>query len=210
MTRAAIDPESGLRAYAGQENAIDEVFLTGTEPSETAKPDAGAEDAGDANDAGAASAPGVVDAPRPQRPRKKRLLRSRSTGCRSELPASRTLGSLRAAMARPKKQESTPSTSSASAPTPPNAAAAAFAKIEPEIAALKPDEIAPVTVDVSAAVTAVLSAAPKIREHREEIVEQPRSTPSSSSTSSRRTRTAPGTPTSSTTTPTAAPRPPSR
>ncbi len=65
VTRVAIDPESGLRAYAGQENAIDEVFLTGTEPSETAKPDAGAEDAGDASDAGAASAPGVADAPSP-------------------------------------------------------------------------------------------------------------------------------------------------
>ena len=75
-------------------------------------------------------------------------------------------------MARPKKQESTPSTSNASAPSAPNAAAAAFAKIEPEIAALTPEEIAPVTVDVSAAVTAVLSAAPKIREHREEIVAQ--------------------------------------
>jgi penicillin-binding protein 1A len=61
VTRVAIDPESGLRAYAGQENAIDEVFLTGTEPSETAKPDAGTEgeDAGDAStaiDAGAADA----------------------------------------------------------------------------------------------------------------------------------------------------------
>ncbi len=75
-------------------------------------------------------------------------------------------------MARPKKQESTPSTSSASAPSAPNAAAAAFAKIEPEIAALKPDDIVPVTVDVSAAVTAVLSAVPKIREHRDEIATQ--------------------------------------
>lgn len=53
VTRAAIDPESGLRAYAGQQNAIDEVFLTGTEPTETATPDAGgAEDAGPESDAG--------------------------------------------------------------------------------------------------------------------------------------------------------------
>jgi penicillin-binding protein 1A len=65
VTRTAIDPESGLRAYEGQENAIDEVFLAGTEPTETAKPDAGVEDAGDtsaAGDAGAPSAPSAVDA----------------------------------------------------------------------------------------------------------------------------------------------------
>jgi penicillin-binding protein 1A len=54
VTHLAIDPESGLRAYAGQANAIDEVFLTGTEPSETATPDAGvADDAGAESDAGA-------------------------------------------------------------------------------------------------------------------------------------------------------------
>ncbi|MEP7119529.1 MAG: hypothetical protein ABJE95_01415 [Byssovorax sp.] len=75
-------------------------------------------------------------------------------------------------MARPKKQESTPSTTSASAPSPPNAAADAFAKIEPELAALTPEELTPITVDVSAAVTAVLAAAPKIRELRDAIVEQ--------------------------------------
>jgi hypothetical protein len=75
-------------------------------------------------------------------------------------------------MARPKKQESTPTTSSSSAPSAPNAAADAFAKIEPELAALTPEEIAPITVDVSAAVTAVLSAAPKMREHRDAIAEQ--------------------------------------
>ncbi len=75
-------------------------------------------------------------------------------------------------MARPKKQESTPSTTSASAPSAPNAAADAFAKIEPELAALTPEEIAPITVDVSAAVTAVLAAAPKILAFRDAIVEQ--------------------------------------
>jgi penicillin-binding protein 1A len=31
-----IDPESGLRAWDGQENALDEIFLAGTEPTETA------------------------------------------------------------------------------------------------------------------------------------------------------------------------------
>lgn len=75
-------------------------------------------------------------------------------------------------MARPKKQESTPSTSSSTAPSAPNAAADAFAKIEPELAALTPEELTPITVDVSAAVTAVLAAAPKILAHRDEIVEQ--------------------------------------
>src|SRR3954447_25990977 len=75
-------------------------------------------------------------------------------------------------MARPKKQESTPSTTSASAPSAPNAAADAFAKIEPELAALTPEELTPITIDVSAAVTAVLAAAPKIRELRDAIVEQ--------------------------------------
>ena len=77
-------------------------------------------------------------------------------------------------MARPKKQESTTSTTStsASAVSAPNAAAEAFAKIEPELAALTPEELTPITVDISAAVTAVLAAAPKILAHRDEIVEQ--------------------------------------
>ena len=48
------------------ENAIDEVFLAGTEPTETATRDAGVEDASDTNAAGEASdagAPSAVDAP---------------------------------------------------------------------------------------------------------------------------------------------------
>jgi penicillin-binding protein 1A len=65
VARVSIDPESGLRAYAGQENAIDEVFLAGTEPSETATPDAGVEDAGDALDAGT---PAASDAESPTKP----------------------------------------------------------------------------------------------------------------------------------------------
>lgn len=47
-----IDPESGLRAYDGEENTIDELFLAGTEPTETASPTDGAAGAG-----GAAGAP---------------------------------------------------------------------------------------------------------------------------------------------------------
>jgi penicillin-binding protein 1A len=65
VTRLAIDPGTGLRAYDGQANAIDEVFLAGTEPSETATPDAGVEDAGAASDAGA---PSADDAAAPTKP----------------------------------------------------------------------------------------------------------------------------------------------
>jgi penicillin-binding protein 1A len=42
VARLLVDPETGLRAYADQKDAIEEVFLTGTEPTETASPDAGA------------------------------------------------------------------------------------------------------------------------------------------------------------------------
>ena len=38
VTRARIDPASGLLAYEGQEDAIDDVFLTGTAPVEVARP----------------------------------------------------------------------------------------------------------------------------------------------------------------------------
>jgi penicillin-binding protein 1A len=37
-----IDPKSGLRAYEGEEDAMDELFLQGTEPEATSTPDAGA------------------------------------------------------------------------------------------------------------------------------------------------------------------------
>ena len=36
-----IDPKTGLRAYDGEDDAIDEVFLQGTEPQEVSSPDAG-------------------------------------------------------------------------------------------------------------------------------------------------------------------------
>jgi penicillin-binding protein 1A len=52
VVRKRIDPESGLLAYDGEENALDEVFLTGTEPIEIATPDAGT--GGDPLDGGAA------------------------------------------------------------------------------------------------------------------------------------------------------------
>jgi penicillin-binding protein 1A len=50
IVRVKIDPQSGLKAYEGQENAIEEIFLAGTEPAEEAQPDAGVE----GDDAGAA------------------------------------------------------------------------------------------------------------------------------------------------------------
>jgi penicillin-binding protein 1A len=40
-----IDPATGLRAYEGQTDSIDEIFLPGTEPADVAVPDAGAPDA---------------------------------------------------------------------------------------------------------------------------------------------------------------------
>jgi penicillin-binding protein 1A len=53
VVRRKIDPETGLLAYEGQENALEEVFLSGTEPTEIASPDAGA-DGGETPDGGAA------------------------------------------------------------------------------------------------------------------------------------------------------------
>ncbi|MFX8766489.1 hypothetical protein ABTM49_19955, partial [Acinetobacter baumannii] len=40
-----IDPATGLRAYDGQTDSMDEIFLPGTEPADTAQPDAGPPDA---------------------------------------------------------------------------------------------------------------------------------------------------------------------
>ncbi len=60
-----IDPATGKRAWEGQEGAIDEVFLAGTEPAETAEPDAGAPDAGGESDAGHEAGAGAPEAPAP-------------------------------------------------------------------------------------------------------------------------------------------------
>jgi penicillin-binding protein 1A len=38
IEHVAIDPKSGLRAYEGMADAIDEVFIAGTAPTETAQP----------------------------------------------------------------------------------------------------------------------------------------------------------------------------
>jgi penicillin-binding protein 1A len=48
-----IDPKSGLRAYEGEGDAIDEIFLQGTEPEATSSPDAGAPEDGGAVTPGA-------------------------------------------------------------------------------------------------------------------------------------------------------------
>lgn len=73
-------------------------------------------------------------------------------------------------MARPKKQDSAP-TSTASAPMPPRAAAEAFAKIELDLAAVPPEALTPITVDIGSAVAVVNAAAPRILEHRKAIVD---------------------------------------
>ena len=54
ISRVMIDPASGLRAYPDEPEAIEEIFLAGTEPKEEASPDAGAGDAG---------APSVIEVP---------------------------------------------------------------------------------------------------------------------------------------------------
>jgi hypothetical protein len=76
-------------------------------------------------------------------------------------------------MARPKKQDTTASSSNgAPAPSTPNAAAEAFARIEAELAALATEALAPITIDLGAAVGSALAAAPRVREYRDAIVEQ--------------------------------------
>jgi penicillin-binding protein 1A len=50
-----IDPASGLRAWEGQEGALDEIFLPGTEPTMVAQPDAGPDADGGATEAAAAA-----------------------------------------------------------------------------------------------------------------------------------------------------------
>jgi penicillin-binding protein 1A len=46
IVTATIDPASGLLAYSGQTDSVEEEFLDGTVPSAAASPDAGVEDAG--------------------------------------------------------------------------------------------------------------------------------------------------------------------
>jgi penicillin-binding protein 1A len=58
IVRRSIDPETGLLAWEGQENAIEETFLSGTDPVDVASPDAGTDGGdpaapGEASDAGA-------------------------------------------------------------------------------------------------------------------------------------------------------------
>jgi len=75
-------------------------------------------------------------------------------------------------MPRPKKQD-TPASSSngAAAPSAANAAAEAFARIEPELAAVPAETLAPITIDFAAAVNSVLAAVPRVLEHRDAIAE---------------------------------------
>src|SRR4029078_5687469 len=67
VVRVSIDPATGLRAYPDQQDALEEVFLSGTEPTEVAVPDAGVGDGGEAVDGSApdAGAPAANDAGAP-------------------------------------------------------------------------------------------------------------------------------------------------
>jgi penicillin-binding protein 1A len=66
LVHVSIDPDTGLKAYPDEKNAIDEVFLAGTEPTKVSEPDGGVTDA---NDAGApeghSANPRDAEAPRP-------------------------------------------------------------------------------------------------------------------------------------------------
>jgi penicillin-binding protein 1A len=61
LVRVMIDPATGLRAYPEQKDALEEIFLSGTEPTEVAQPDAGAP-------VGDGGAPGASDAAAPPGP----------------------------------------------------------------------------------------------------------------------------------------------
>jgi penicillin-binding protein 1A len=66
VVRVPIDPLSGLAAYPDQEDALQEVFLAGTEPTEVATPDAGAPaepDAGVSGQTQDAAAPAAPEPP---------------------------------------------------------------------------------------------------------------------------------------------------
>jgi penicillin-binding protein 1A len=60
IVRLSIDPATGLKAYPDQKDAMEEVFLSGTEPTEVASPDAGAPETADAGAAEAGAAPAAA------------------------------------------------------------------------------------------------------------------------------------------------------
>jgi hypothetical protein len=75
-------------------------------------------------------------------------------------------------MPRPRKQDTPAASNAAAPPSPPNAAADAFTKVEPELAALDAAALVPLVADVGAAVHTALAAAPRVREHRAALVEE--------------------------------------
>jgi penicillin-binding protein 1A len=63
ITRVMIDPATGLRAYVDEKEALEEIFLSGTEPTEVAQPDAGAgPSSADAGVSGVDAGAGASDA----------------------------------------------------------------------------------------------------------------------------------------------------
>jgi hypothetical protein len=75
-------------------------------------------------------------------------------------------------MSRPKKPDTSAAESGAPTASPPNAAADAFTKVEPELAALPTEEVMALPADFGAVVNAVLAAVPRILEHRDIIADQ--------------------------------------
>jgi membrane carboxypeptidase/penicillin-binding protein len=67
IVTATIDPASGLLAYPGQTDSVEEEFLDGTVPSAAASPDAGVEDAGvEEGDAGVEEQAATENAAQPE------------------------------------------------------------------------------------------------------------------------------------------------
>jgi hypothetical protein len=75
-------------------------------------------------------------------------------------------------MPRPKKQDDAAPATSSTTTAAPNIAADAFAKVEAELTALPAESLAPVTVDLAAAIATVHAAAPRLRDHRQAIADQ--------------------------------------
>jgi penicillin-binding protein 1A len=69
IVTATIDPATGLLAYPGQTDSVEEEFLDGTVPSAVSAPDAGAEDAGaEAADAAVEDTPATENDAQPEAP----------------------------------------------------------------------------------------------------------------------------------------------
>jgi penicillin-binding protein 1A len=66
IVHVSIDPSTGLRSYPGQPDAIEEIFLAGTEPSGVAAPDAGTEEEAAPPEESGSSTPALPTTPEAQ------------------------------------------------------------------------------------------------------------------------------------------------